>query len=123
MSTTTPNTHTLADIPFRPFTLAAGISFGVQVSVDANGNAIVATAAGPVIGSTEFEQTVVSQGVTVRLYGPTHWGAVTAAPVTAGNILYAAANGAVSPTGTVPVGVALQSTTANGDVIEYAEIA
>jgi hypothetical protein len=48
--------------------------------------------------------------------------AVTAAPVTVGNTLYAAANGFVAPTGTVTVGSSLSSASSNGAVIELVPV-
>jgi hypothetical protein len=47
---------------------------------------------------------------------------VTAAPVTVGNTLFAAANGQVAPTGTVTVGRSLTTAATNGSVIELVPV-
>jgi hypothetical protein len=48
--------------------------------------------------------------------------AVTAAPVTVGNTLYAAANGFVAPTGTVTVGRSLTTAADNASIIELVPV-
>jgi acetyltransferase-like isoleucine patch superfamily enzyme len=58
--------------------------------------------------------------VTVKFFNDagTQKCALTAAPVTIGDVLFAAANGAVAPTGTVTIGRSLTTAATNGSIVE-----
>lgn len=63
-----------------------------------------------------------ASGASIALYtfAPgTRRGILTAGPVTYGNTLYAAAAGAVAPTGTVVCGVSLTTSANVSDIVEY----
>jgi hypothetical protein len=122
---------------FRSFFSEAGISGMLNVTVDATGYVVVAGSTGYVIGTVEaFTGNIDSQfdvstnaalPVNVRLFGPTRFCAATGIATTgfsAGTALYQAAAGFVSPTGTVLVGLALNTLAAgnNGGRVEVAEI-
>jgi hypothetical protein len=105
----------------RTFPSNAAITAFRRVVLSTNGG--VGVADNTVAGVGVLQRDTVADdtyGAVVRLAGAgTFKIAITAAPVTVGNILYAAANGAVAPTGTVSLGWrAVESASANDAVIE-----
>jgi hypothetical protein len=125
---------------FRSFFTEGGISGMLNVSVDATGYIVPATATGFAIGTVEpFTGNVDSQfdvnanaalPVNVRLFGPTRFCAATGIATTgfsAGAPLYQAASGFVSTASAgsaLLVGVALSSIPggSNGVRVEVAEV-
>jgi hypothetical protein len=123
---------------FRSFFSEAGISGGLLVTVDATGYIIPCPATGNTIGTVEaaggnidsqFDvSTNAALPVNVRLFGPTRNVAMTGVATTgfsAGSLIYLAAAGYGSNTGTVVMGMALATYPngiGNGGWIEVAEI-
>lgn len=122
---------------FRSFFSEAGISGMLLVTVDATGYVIPCASTGYAIGTVEpFTGNIDSQfdvstnaalPVNVRLFGPTRFCAATGIATTgfsAGSVLYQGAAGFVSTTGTIPIGMALNTLPAgnNGARVELAEI-
>lgn len=118
---------------FRSFFAEGTLTGGSLVTVDATGFIIACSSTGYAIGTVEayagntdspYDPGVTSTGlpVNVRLFGPTRNVSITGAPtgISPGVLLYQAANGQASPTGTVPIGLALTSSSANGDNVEIA---
>lgn len=90
------------------------------VVVSSNGGITYAGASDIPIGFVQID-TASGDAAPVKFFaGPgTQKCAITAAPVTPGNTVYAGALGHVSTTGTVTVGKALTSASANDSVIEF----
>lgn len=121
---------------FRSFFAEGAYTGGSLVTVDATGFIIPCGSTGFPVGTIEaylgnqdsqFDSGVTSTGlpVNVRLFGPTRNAPITGSAPTGtspGILLYLAANGQVSPTGTNLLGIALTSTSANGDDVEIGEI-
>jgi hypothetical protein len=121
---------------FRSFFAEGSYSGGILVTVDATGYITPCGATGYAVGTIEaylgntdsqFDSGVTSTGlpVNVRLFGPTRQVSVTGSSPTGfspGTLLYQAAGGQASPTGTVAIGLALTASSANGDNVEIAEI-
>jgi hypothetical protein len=105
----------------RTFPANAAMTQFRRVALSTNGG--VSHADNTVAGVGVLQRDVTASdpyGAVVRLRGAgTYKVAITAAPVTAGDILYAAANGYSAPTGTVSLGLrAVESASANESVIE-----
>ena len=109
------------------FTLraAAAASAFRRVTVNASGQAAVADNTVKGVGVLQRDVSAETwDSSAVRTWGAgTHCIAVAAAPITAGDLAYAAAGGLVAPTGTVIVGRCLTGTTVNGTIIEVAQVA
>lgn len=109
----------------RAYLANAAISAFRAVVLSNNGGVGLATNS---VAPDGFAQIDVASGdyasVRAHIDGGTQKGVLTAAPVTAGDLLYAGATGYVSTTGTVVVGKSLTTTggaanAANGSVIEF----
>jgi hypothetical protein len=105
----------------RTFPANVALSQFRRVTLSSNGG--VGLADNTIAGVGIVQRDTVANdtyGAVVRLPGAgSNAVAITAAPVTAGNLLYAAANGYAAPTGTVSLGLrAAETTTVNGSVIE-----
>lgn len=121
---------------FRSFFAEGAYNGGTLVTVDATGFIIPCSSTGYAIGTIEaylgnndsqFDSGVTSTGlpVNVRLFGPTRNASITGIAPTGtspGVLLYQAISGQVSTTGTNLIGIALTSTSANGDNVEMANI-
>jgi hypothetical protein len=102
--------------PTRPDTAAGAIAQHLRVKTP--GALVVATASDVELGTMEIPATAAGPA-TVRLRTAEGSAKMVAAGViTAGDPAYAAAGGKVAATGTVFVGTALESSTADNDVIE-----
>lgn len=105
----------------RTFPANAAITAFRRVAISTNGGVV---AAGNTVAGIGVLQRDVAEGDTygavVRLKGAGSFKvSVTAAPVTTGDVLYAAANGQVAPTGTVALNWrAAESASDDGAVIE-----
>lgn len=105
------------------FLANSAISAFRAVAISANRGVGLNPNSGVPIGFTQ--QDAADGGfVAVKFYsGPgSQKCSLTAAPVTIGNTLFAAANGQVAPTGTVTVGRSLTTAATNGSVIEVEAI-
>ena len=105
----------------RTFPANAAMTQFRRVALSENGG--VAHADNTVAGIGVIQRDAVegdTYGAVVRLRGAgSHKIAITAAPVTAGNLLYAAANGYAAPTGTVSLALeADENAGGNGAIIE-----
>lgn len=113
MSTQTDNTRT--------FPANTAVSQFLRVAISSNGG--VDAASNVISGVGVLQRDVIANdtyGAIVRLPGAGSYKvAITAAPVTAGNLLYAALSGYCAPTGTVSLGFrAAENTAENGSIIE-----
>jgi hypothetical protein len=105
----------------RTFPANVALSQFRRVTLSSNGGVGLADNIIAGVGIVQRDTTADDPyGAIVRLSGAGSYAiAVTAAPVTAGNLLYAALNGYAAPTGTVSLGLrAAENTTVNGSVIE-----
>ncbi len=101
-----------------PKSFVAGEALGAFRRVKlATRNAWLADAADYGIGVTQ-EGVAITKDVPVRLYGQGSCKMVASAAITAGARVYAAADGKVAATGTLTIGTALDTATANNSVIE-----
>jgi hypothetical protein len=102
--------------PTRPDTAAGAIAQYLRVKT--TGALVVATATDVELGTMEIPATAAGPA-TVRLRNaPGTAKMVASGAITAGNAVYAAAGGKVAASGTIVLGTALESATANNDVIE-----
>lgn len=102
----------------RTFEAGSALAEGLRVKLSA-GQVVVAGSTDHELGTVSERALAQGDAVSVRLrtaQGTTRFIAVDA--ITAGNPFYAAASGKVSASGTVLIGIALETTTANGDVFE-----
>jgi hypothetical protein len=102
---------------------AAAASAFRRVTINSSGQAAIADNTVKGVGILQRDVSADAfDSAAVRTWGAgTHRIVATAAPITPGNIVYAAAGGLVAPTGTVVVGMAITGTTVNGTLIEVAE--
>jgi hypothetical protein len=107
------------------FTLraAAAASAFRRVTVNASGQSAVADNTVKGVGVLQRDVSAETwDAATIRTWGAgTHAVAVTGAPITAGDLAYAAAGGLVAATGTVIVGRCITGTTVNSTIIEIAQ--
>ena len=107
----------------KAFTAGAAIDQYLRVKL-ASGVLQVATAADQALGTVEVESFASGDVVPVRLYSAVGSRKMVASvAITAGNVVYAAAGGKVAATGTVVEGIALETSTADGDIIEVMSVA
>ncbi len=107
----------------KAFTAGAAIDQYLRVKL-ASGVLQVATAADQALGTVEVESFASGDVVPVRLYSAVGSRKMVASvAITAGNLVYAAAGGKVAATGTVVEGIALETSTADGDIIEVMSVA
>jgi hypothetical protein len=107
----------------KAFTAGAAIDQYLRVKLS-SGVLQVATAADQALGTIEVESFASGDVVPVRLYSATGSRKMVASvAITAGNLVYAAASGKVAATGTVVEGIALETSTADGDIIEVMSVA
>jgi len=102
------------------FRVNAAMSAGSRVALSTNGYIGLASASVAGVGVLQADVTADSFVVApVRFYGAgSARMLVTGCPLTAGDILYAAANGRVAPTGSIAIGIARESATTNGVIVE-----
>ena len=109
--------------PTRPDTASGAIAQHLRVKT--TGALVVATATDVELGTMESAATAAGPAtVRLRNAGGT-CKMVASVAITAGNTVYAAAGGKVAASGTIVVGQALESATADNDVIEvlrYADV-
>ena len=106
----------------KAFTAGAAIDQYLRVKVS-SGVLQVATAADQALGTIEVESFASGDVVPVRLRSAVGSRKMVASvAITAGNLVYAAASGKVAATGTVVEGIALETSTADGDIIEVMSI-
>jgi hypothetical protein len=104
--------------PCKAFTSGAAIGQYLRVTLS-SGTLALAGADAPGIGTTETPSFAASEPQTVRLWSAQGTRKVVAsAAITAGAIVYAGAAGKVSASGNHALGRALESATADGDIIE-----
>jgi hypothetical protein len=102
--------------PTRPDTAAGAIAQHLRVKT--TGALVVATATDVELGTMEIPATAAGPA-TVRLRNaPGTVKMITSGAITAGNSVYAASAGKIAASGTIVLGTALESSTADGDVIE-----
>lgn len=107
----------------KAFTAGAAIDQYLRVKL-ASGVLQVATAADQALGTVEVESFASGDVVPVRLYSAVGSRKMVASvAITAGNLVYAAAGGKVAATGTVVEGIAIETSTADGDIIEVMSVA
>ena len=107
----------------KAFTAGAAIDQYLRVKL-ASGVLQVAAAADQALGTVEVESFASGDVVPVRLYSAVGSRKMVASvAITAGNLVYAAAGGKVAATGTVVEGIALETSTADGDIIEVMSVA
>lgn len=107
----------------KAFTAGAAIDQYLRVKL-ASGVLQVATAADQALGTVEVESFASGDVVPVRLYSAVGSRKMVASvAITAGNLVYSAAGGKVAATGTVVEGIALETSTADGDIIEVMSVA
>lgn len=110
----------------RSFTLraAAAASAFRRVTINSSGQSAVADNTVKGVGVLQRDVSAESfDSAVIRTWGAgTHAIAVTGAPITAGDLAYAAAGGLIAATGTVIVGRAITGTTVNGTIIEVAQV-
>ena len=107
----------------KAFTAGAAIDQYLRVKL-ASGVLQVATAADQALGTVEVESFASGDVVPVRLYSSVGSRKMVASvAITAGNLVYSAAGGKVAATGTVVEGIALETSTADGDIIEVMSVA
>tara|TARA_R110000868_G_scaffold403615_1_gene681062 strand:+ start:152 stop:910 length:759 start_codon:yes stop_codon:yes gene_type:complete len=107
----------------KAFTAGAAIDQYLRVKVS-SGVLQVATAADQALGTVEVESFASGDIVPVRLYSAVGSRKMVASvAITAGNLVYSAAGGKVAATGTVVEGIALETSTADGDIIEVMSVA
>jgi hypothetical protein len=101
------------------FKANTALSAFALVALSSNGSIGVAGATDTPVGVNAFDISADSfQTANVwSARGSTYPILVTGAPITAGNLVYAAAAGAVAATGTVLVGIANETVTVNGTSI------
>ena len=109
----------------RSFTVNAAMSAFARVAV--SNNKSIGLAAIGVVGVGVLQEDCTSgayENPKVRLYGNgTVKIAVTAVPVTAGDVLFCVTNGLVANTGgTVSFGYALENAATNGQIVEVATL-
>jgi len=105
----------------RSFTVNAAMSAFARVAISSNGSIGLAGAGVVGVGVLQEDTTANSyENPKVRLYGAgTCRIAVTAVPVTIGDVMFCVTNGLVANTGgTVSFGYALGSAATNGQIIE-----
>jgi hypothetical protein len=84
---------------------------------------VVATAADQALGTMEVESFASGDVVSVRLRSAAGSRKMVASgAITAGNLVYAAASGKVASSGTVVEGIALETSTTDGDIIEVMSV-
>lgn len=106
------------DTNTKAFTAGAAIDQYLRVKIS-SGVLAVATAADQSLGTMEVESFASGDVVSVRLASAAGSRKMVAnGSITAGNLVYAAASGKVGPSGRVVEGVALESSTTDGDIIE-----
>ena len=102
--------------PTRPDTAAGAIAQYLRVKT--TGALVVATATDVELGTMEIPATAAGPA-TVRLRNaPGTVKMIASGAITAGNSVYAAAGGKIAASGSIVLGTALESATANNDVIE-----
>jgi len=107
----------------KAFTAGAAIDQYLRVKL-ASGVLQVATAADQALGTVEVESFASGDVVPVRLYSAVGSRKMVASvAITAGNLVYSAAGGKIAATGTVVEGIALETSTADGDIIEVMSVA
>lgn len=107
----------------KTFTTGAALAQFRRVYL-ASGVLQYADAYTPEIGTTETETFAASVAVGVRLRNADGTRKMVAsAAITSGAYVYGAANGKIDDVGFVPVGIALEAATADGDIIEVLTIA
>lgn len=97
--------------------LAVSAWRGVVIST--NGGVTYAAATDIPAGFTQADEASGDYVAIKYFVNATQKAAVTAAPVTVGDTLYAGALGRVSTTGTITVGKCLTTTTTNDTVVEF----
>jgi hypothetical protein len=106
------------ETPTKTFLATAAVAAHLRVKLSGS-EVVVAGAADQAIGVTDRAALANGDAVAVRLGTAQGTVKMTAAgAITAGNAVYAAAGGKVASSGTVFCGWALETTTANGDVLE-----
>jgi hypothetical protein len=103
----------------RSFQATSAMSAYRRVTIASTGK--IGYASSTAVGSGIIQRDVdASDWVAVRLAGTgSMLCSVTACPITMGDTVYAAVTGQVAVTGTITVGVAVNSATENGTLLEY----
>jgi hypothetical protein len=107
---------------FRTFLAAADLTRGARVRVDSNGSVVLAGVTnGQCIGSVEGDITS-GQYISVRLANATGTAEyIASGAIAVGAVVFPAANGKVgsaSASANTAVGIALEASSADGDIIE-----
>lgn len=113
----------------KAFNPASALAEGSYVTVNSDGKVALPSLTAKVIGSVEYaitdDDVTANRAVTVRLFGPTRVVPVTGVPITAGDTVYLASGGvgtSVSITGSQVLGIAVETASENGALIEIASI-
>jgi hypothetical protein len=110
------------DTNTKAFTAGAAIDQYLRVKIS-SAVLVVATAADQALGTMEVESFASGDVVSVRLRSAAGSRKMVASgAVTAGNLVYAAASGKVASSGTVVEGIALETSTTDGDIIEVMSV-
>jgi hypothetical protein len=110
------------DTNTKAFTAGAAIDQYLRVKIS-SGVLVVATAADQALGTMEVESFASGDVVSVRLSSAAGSRKMVASgAITAGNLVYAAASGKVASSGTVVEGIALETSTTDGDIIEVMSV-
>lgn len=112
------------ETPTKALTAGAAIDQYLRVKLNSSNLLVVATAADNALGVMEVESFASGDVVAVRLRSaPGTRKMVASGAITQGNLVYAAASGKVASSGTVVEGVALETTTTDGDILEVMPMA
>ena len=107
------------DGKFESFLGAAAISSHLRVHVSALGTVSLSGADNAGIGTIETPSLAASGPCTVRLWtGEGTRKMVASEAISVGALVYAAASGKISASGSVPLGIAFEAATADGNIIE-----
>lgn len=106
----------------KAFTAGVAIEQYLRVKVS-SGKLALAVAADKAIGTAEVEAFADGDVIAVRLASAAGTSKMVASgAITAGNVVYAAAAGKIASSGTVVEGIALETSTTDGDIIEVLNV-